>query len=443
MATALIVDQDMEFVLSIAELFRKEGFATETATDLREARNLLLRELPEVAMFAENVGGEASLEMLEDVDLHGVMEIYLVSPGRSLDTAIRAMRIGVSDYFEKPIDSDRLRENLRALTDEIECVVNSTAETTEHRGKLIGESPPMQRLYRLLKKCAPSDASILVSGESGVGKEVVARLIHELSGRSACELIAFNCGAIPHELMESELFGHVKGSFTGATANHKGFFERAAGGTLFFDEITEMDQGLQAKLLRALETHHVRPVGAEKDIEVDVRIIAATNVRLREALEEGTLREDLYYRLAQFPLSIPPLRERSEDLLLLADHFLQQQNEKQGTDKAFSEDVIELFRLHQWPGNVRELKNAVIHGHLLAGNVIEVEDLPDTIRASVLDPDARPEAFVGAPICEVERRHILATLEHYDGDKKRAAETLGISLKTLYNKLKLYEESPR
>lgn len=440
MATALIVDQDMETVLSVAELFREEGFATETANDLEQARKLLLKDRPEVAMFAERIGTESSLAMLEDVDLTGIMEIYLLSEGRSLDTAIHAMRIGICDYFEKPIDSDRLRGNLRLLNEEIECAVDGDAAIA-HRGRLIGESPPMQRLYRLIRKCAPSDASILVSGESGVGKELVARLIHELSDRSACELIAFNCSAIPHELMESELFGHVKGSFTGATANHKGFFERAAGGTLFFDEITEMDEGLQAKLLRALETHRVRPVGAEKDIDIDVRIIAATNVSLKEALEEGKLREDLYYRLAQFPLNVPALRDRDDDVLLLADHFLQQHNEKKGTDKTFSEDVIELFRLHQWPGNVRELKNAVIHGYLLAGNVIEVEDLPETTRGIVVDPGAETLPDVGVPISEVERRHVLATLEYYDGDKKRAAETLGISLKTLYNKLKLYEKS--
>ena len=281
---------------------------------------------------------------------------------------------------------------------------------------------------------------MLIIGKSGTGKELVMRLIHDLSPRSEGELVTVNCSAIARELMESELFGHTKGSFTGAASSHRGFFERAAGGTLFLDEITEMDIALQSKLLRALESGHIRRVGGEKDTAVDVRVIAATNVDPIEAVRDGLLREDLYYRLAQFPLHVPPLRERGNDLELLCNYFLQQQNEEAGIEKSFSEDVAEALRLYDWPGNVRELRNAIIHGHLVAGTVIELDDLPEQIR-DVVRGDRASSTGIGASIADVEREHILATLEHYGGDKKKAAETLGISLKTLYNRLNEYEDS--
>ena len=239
--------------------------------------------------------------------------------------------------------------------------------------------------------------------------------------------------------MESELFGHTKGSFTGAAKDHRGFFERASGGTLFLDEITEMDASLQAKLLRVLETQKVRPIGGEKDLDVDVRIVAATNQDPVEAVDDETLREDLYYRLAQFPLHVPPLRDRADDTLLLAEHFLAEQNELSGKQKTFDEKVLEALLLHDWPGNVRELKNAVIHSHLLAGETIEIEDLPNGIPSSMPGTGQFVRISVGTPLEEVERRHILSTLAHFQEDKNQTADALGISLKTLYNKLKKYD----
>ena len=439
MGTVLIVDDNMDVLLSLADLCRDNDYSVETAQNLDRARDLLLKRMPEVAIFSDYVDGDSSLDLLEQIDISRVMEVYLVSEDRSVDQASRAMRLGVSDYFGKPVDVARLAENLQSLSNEINCEQEGSI-TKNAKGLMIGESPPMQRLFRMIRKCAPTDVSVLVSGESGVGKELVAQTIHGLSARSNCKIDAVNCSAIAKELMESELFGHAKGSFTGAAQEHKGFFERASGGTLLLDEVSEMDVGLQAKLLRALETGKIRPVGGERDVAVDVRVIAATNQEPHAAMQEGRLREDLFYRLAQFPIRVPPLRERGDDIDLLADRFLATQNDETGIDKSLSDDVRECFRLYQWPGNVRELKNAVVQGHLLAGNVIEPKDLPDEIRSGSTGVTDSLTPAAGAPISEVERSHILKTLEKFDGDKKKASQSLGISLKTLYNRLNEYNE---
>lgn len=438
MPTALIVDQDMQNLLSLADVFRANGYTAETAQDLKHAREILLKRMPEVALFDERVEDECTLDLLEQVDMAEVVEIYLMSESRSVRSASRAMRLGVSDYLDKPVDKEHLGLNLRELNDEFNKNTEDDTVSKSGRGLLIGETPPMKRLYRFIRKCAPSDASILLTGESGAGKELVARTIHDLSNRSSEQMITVNCSAVPKELMESELFGHKKGSFTGATSNHRGFFERAAGSTLMLDEITEMDPSLQAKLLRVLEANKIRPIGGEKDIDVDVRIIAATNQDPVDAVDDGRLREDLYYRLAQFPLHVPPLRDKADDILLLAEHFLAEQNEASGVGKSFADDVADAFLLHDWPGNVRELRNAVIHGHLLAGDEITVEDLPDGIPSSMPRTGQSVRVSVGTPLAEVERRHILSTLAHFEGDKRKTAEALGISLKTLYNRLNKY-----
>lgn len=441
MSTALIVHDSMDVLLALADVCRGNGYSVETAQDLSRARDLLLKHMPEVAIFSDSVGGDSSLVLLEQVDVSRVMEIYLVSDERSVDEASRAMRVGVSDYFGDPVDTDRLAANLQELNNDIRCEADSSV-AKDARGLIIGESPPMHRLYRMIRKCAPSDATVLITGESGVGKELVALTIHSLSERAACEIVTVNCTAIAKDLMESELFGHTKGSFTGATRDHKGFFERASGGTLFLDEIGEMDFGLQAKLLRALETGRIRPVGGERDVAVEVRVVAATNQEPHEAMREGRLRDDLFYRLAQFPIRVPPLRERGDDIDLLADHFLSERNAATGIDKTLDDDVREAFRLYDWPGNVRELKNAVMQSHILAGSVIRPGDLPEELAAGGAGGiGATPPP--GAAISEVERRHILKTLEHFRGDKKKAAETLGISLKTLYNRLNEYDDQGR
>ena len=439
MPLALIVDDDPDSEVALREIFSRCGYRLKAVESLEEARELLLREMPDVAILADRVNGDDSIELLESLNLGPVMEIYLLSDDPTVSVATRAMRAGASDLFQKPVDEKRLERNLRELQEDLSAEEGSAEKNG--RGLLIGESRAMQKLYRLIRKCAPTNASIFVTGESGAGKELVAQTIHRLSDRAAKPFVALNCSALAPELMESELFGHKKGSFTGAVRDHRGYFQRASGGTLFLDEITEMDIGLQAKLLRAIETDRVKPVGDEKEVRVDVRIVAATNREAEEAVAEGKLREDLYFRLAQFPLSVPSLRERGEDIELLAEHFLAERNAETGHDKRFSAEVLEAFRLHDWPGNVRELRNAVLHGYVLAGSEIEVDDLPGRVLSTSPGSTDYIRLSVATPLAEVERRAILSTLEHFDGDKKRTAEALGISLKTLYNRLKRYRES--
>jgi len=439
-ATALIVDENADTLLQLSRIFREQGYSTETSQSIAEARDALLRRMPEVAMLNERVSGDSVLDLLAQLDLSRVMEIYLMSDKPTLDTATRAMQAGCSDFFEKPVDQARLQSNLEELKLESTGSWDTAdaASAKSGHGLLIGESRPMQRLTRLIRKVAPDEAAVLLAGESGTGKELVARTIHALSPRAGNEYLAINCSAVSPELMESELFGHVKGSFTGATRSHDGIFVRADGGTLFLDEITELDPQLQAKLLRVLETQVVTPVGGEKEIAVNVRIVSATNRDPHACIEDGTLREDLYFRLAQFPMRVPPLRERSSDIELLARHFLREQNEERGVEKAIGDDVIGVFQVHDWPGNVRELRNAVIHGHLLAGDTIEVNDLPDHMPQTNASQGGGFRTQIGMSLAEVERRHLLATLAHFDGEKKATAKVLGISLKTLYNRLKKY-----
>jgi two-component system, NtrC family, response regulator AtoC len=442
MLRALIVDDDVENLHVLSDTFRGEGFAVETADSLPKAREALLARMPEVAMLSERVNGDDVLALLEAVDLAQVMEIYLMSNTPSVRGATRAMRVGASDYFRKPVDRARLQNNLDHFCNEMTVDGEGRPDVDDGGGGLlVGRSTAMRRLYRLVRKCAPSDVTVLLVGESGTGKELVAQTIHQFSERAGGEFVALNCSAVTPELMESEMFGHKKGSFTGAARDHKGYFERASDGTLFLDEITEMSPGLQAKLLRALEVGRISPVGSECDVEVNPRIVAATNQDPAEAISTGQLREDLYYRLAQFPISVPPLRDRTDDIRLLAEHFLEDQNRASGLHKRFAPRVLESMQTHDWPGNVRELKNAVLHGFLLGGDEITTDDLPGSIPSRVTPSGDFIRVAIGSPLSEVERRLVLATLEHFNGDKKHAARVLGISLKTLYNRLKAYNDS--
>ena len=289
-----------------------------------------------------------------------------------------------------------------------------------------------------MRKVAVTNATVLISGESGTGKELVARQIHTLSGRAEGPFIALNCGAIPAELLESELFGHERGSFTGAERKHKGIFERAHEGTLFLDEITEMPMELQIRLLRVLETGSFTRVGGDDAISTDVRVLAATNRDPGKAAQDGKLREDLLYRLNVFPIEVPPLRERAGDISLLAQHFLERLNKEAGTAKALTPAALERLERHPWPGNVRELKNAIERAHIIAGDRIDSELLP--LKGAGLDATKSSGALpVGSSIAKVEQQLILATMERCRGDKRKAAEILGISLKTLYNKLGSYD----
>jgi DNA-binding NtrC family response regulator len=315
--------------------------------------------------------------------------------------------------------------------------------------RLIGNSSGMRKVRELIARVAPTDSTVLISGESGCGKELVAESVHAMSPRAARPFVAINCAAIPATLIEAELFGHERGSFTGATARREGVFERANGGTLLLDEITEMPLELQSRLLRVLETKRLNRVGGSADLPVDVRVIASTNRLPARAFEEGRLREDIYYRLAVVTIELPPLRERGDDVLLLAEFFLTELNLRNDTRKRLSEALRARFMRHRWPGNVRELRNAVERAYILCDGELDLgeQDMPTLRGAAGLEGRVHGDEIhmaIGATLDEIERTFILATLKHFEGDKRRAADVLGCSLKTLYNKLHAYqrERSP-
>lgn len=318
----------------------------------------------------------------------------------------------------------------------------SSDKSLKHFGIMYGVSPAMERLYQQVERVAATDATVLLVGESGTGKELIANAIHQVSARSEETFVAVNCGAIPAHLIEAALFGHEKGSFTGAVRQHIGYFEHASRGTLFLDEITEMPVDMQVKLLRVLESGTFLRVGGDEEVKVDVRLIAATNRDLESAVRQGNLREDLMYRLAVFPVRVPPLRERGSDIELLAQHFLQELNEKNNTQKTFSRSSLDVIRSYSWPGNVRELKNVVQRAFILATDTLNVEEcISDLSSKKPTLHEGYLNFFVGTPLAEAQREIILATLKHYSGNKRLTAEALGISLKTLYNRLKEYEPS--
>jgi DNA-binding NtrC family response regulator len=308
---------------------------------------------------------------------------------------------------------------------------------------ILGVSAAMQEVFRLIERVGPTEASVLLTGESGSGKELVARSIHDRSPRASGPFLAINCGAIPAGLIEAELFGYEKGSFTGAARTHAGVFERANGGTLLLDEITEMPLEMQTRLLRVLETRKFYRVGANVELPTDVRVIAASNRCPLQAVHGGQLREDLLYRLAVFPIELPPLRNRGNDVDLLAEHFLEELNAQAGTHKRFTPHSHVILKQHTWPGNVRELRNCIERAFILDDHLLELAPLiQSSARTSEgLDDRERLEIRVGSRIHDMERSLIVATLDYFQGNKRRAADALGCSLKTLYNKLNGYSQN--
>jgi two-component system, NtrC family, response regulator HydG len=329
--------------------------------------------------------------------------------------------------------------NVRSSTRET-LPLMARAEETDHFGVLFGSSAPMRELYRQIERVARTDASVLIIGESGTGKELIAKTIHECSLRRERPFIPVNCGAIPANLVEAELFGHEKGSFTGAIAQHIGYFEHASTGTVFLDEVTEMSAEMQVKLLRVLETSAFHRVGGNELVHVDMRVVAATNRDPEVAVGEGRFREDLLYRLAVVLIRVPPLRERGDDVELLARHFLDELNRSGNTSKTFSRRALDIVRGYQWPGNVRELRNTIHRAYIMSDSQVELTDPYAQSRAR--RPSVRDGLMsvpIGTPLADAQREFIFATLKHFDGDKRQAARALGISLKTLYNRLESYQ----
>jgi DNA-binding NtrC family response regulator len=447
----LIVDDEAGSRQGLSELVGSWGFSTDVAADGAEGLSKAKEFRPHVViadLVMPRMDGLGLLSGLEQ-DLDHLAVVMLTAKG-SIATAVEAMKKGAFDFLTKPVDTEQLRQVLdRALErssafERAERYRKNLRETGAF-GRMVGSSPAMVKLHDLLAKIGPSSASVLIVGESGTGKELVARTLHELSPRQKARFVAVNCAAIPETLLESEIFGHERGAFTGAEGRRQGLFELAGGGTLFLDEVAEMAPATQAKLLRVLEERSFRRLGGSEEIHVDVRVLAATNRDPVKALEEGKLREDLYYRLNVFTLELPPLRERKEDISLLVAAFIREVNERnQRSVVGIEDDALQAIRSYHWPGNLRELRNVIERSVIVAkGSRIRKEDLPPP----VLSPQARskPEASVefpvGTTVDEAERSLILKTLDATGQNKTKAAEILGISLKTLHNKLKKYRKT--
>ena len=445
MSHALIVDDDSDTAEMLAELVARQGFTASTARTMRDARRQLATNVPDVVFLDLVLPDGKGTELFNDKAALADTEVVLITGHASLETSIEALRLGATDYLIKPVSPGQVQGILERVMrpGQLQAEISDLRVELDRSGRfgdMWGGSPSMKRVYEQVSRVAATAVTVLIQGESGTGKELVAQTIHSLSRRRSRPFLAINCGAISPHLMESEIFGHEKGSFTGANRQHLGFFERAHGGTLFLDEITEMPPDLQVKLLRVLETGTFNRVGSTETQRADVRVLGATNRVPERAVVDGKLREDLLYRLNVFPLRLPPLRERREDIALLADHFLAEICKEEGKEKRLSKGAYERMNDYDWPGNVRELRNVVQRAYVMAsGATISDEWLElQAGRSSPATTDSMLSIRIGTTLADVERELIFATLEHFEGHKERTAAALGVSLKTLYNRLKEY-----
>jgi two-component system, NtrC family, response regulator AtoC len=444
MPHVLIAVEQEEARQALARQIRAEAFTVAEAEGVEVAIQRIDDRAPDLLLAGLCFSDGSAVSLLDRARDAGVGATVLVDE-EDAESVQESLKDGVTGFLARPFETEKIRELLQTVATSLgvsEEIAREQEKVEEGRfGRLVGGSRPMRRLYDLISRIAPSQATVLITGESGSGKEVVAHTIHELSRRRREPFVPVNCGAITPSLMESELFGHEKGAFTGASRQHRGFFEQADGGTLFLDEVTEMPADVQVKLLRVLESGDVTRVGAEASRSVDVRILAATNRVPETAVEEGVLREDLFYRLAVLPLAVPPLRDRLDDVPLLARHMLDAISRKEGMSRRLPDETLAVLQDYEWPGNVRQLRNAVYTAFLLSqGSDVEVDCLPPNVRGGVkIDLNSTVvQVPVGTSIKEAERRLILTTLAHYDGRKTATAETLGISVRTLYNRLHEY-----
>jgi DNA-binding NtrC family response regulator len=448
--SALVVEDDAGLRDSLSLLVAREGYDVRHAATRKEARQLLSESYADVVLLDLGLPDGDGIELLHDENLASNCDFVVMTGNASVESAVLAMRQGSLDYLTKPIDLSRLRTILASVARTREYKAEVRGLRNELRqlgrfGRLVGRSAAMQRVYDLISRVAPTEATVLLTGESGTGKELAAETIHALSRRRSTPFLGVNSSAVSATLIESELFGHEKGSFTGADSRRRGYFEEASGGTLFLDEVVDMPLDLQAKLLRVLETGAIIRVGASEVVPVDVRVIAATNRDPARAVREGALREDLFYRLNVFPIPMPPLREREDDVEMLADHFLEAVNSRDGSRKRWTPEARAKLRAYDWPGNVRELKNSVERAAILADTAIGPELIPlnqTRMSQSAAAAGAVLHVPIGSSLDDAERRLILATLAEMNGDKRRTADTLGIGLKTLYTRLNLYEAAP-
>jgi DNA-binding NtrC family response regulator len=451
----LIVEDELHALAGLAELVSGWGYRTETARDGIEGLEKVAEWFPGIIVTdlkMPRMDGIELLSRLSEMQLNAAV-IVLTAQG-SIERAVEAMKMGAYDFIQKPIDPTRLKTVLanasrqRETERELEVTRRKLRETG-FLGSLVGSSRKMQEMFAMIERVAPSTVSVLITGESGTGKELVARTLHELSPRRGKPFVAVNCAAIPETLIESEIFGHEKGSFTGAMERRAGCFELAEEGTLLLDEIGEMPVGTQAKLLRVLEDRKLRRLGSKVETPMNVRVLAATNKNPEEAVADGHLRGDLYYRLNVFNLHMPPLREHKEDIPAIIEALLADMNSKHGREvKGVDGEMLARLMAHDWPGNVRELRNTIERAVILCGEgYMETRHLPPTFGQRFMrsdqvsnnnSNDSGVHVEIGSTVDEAERMLILKTLESTRNNKTRAAEILGISLKTLHNKLKEY-----
>ncbi len=448
----LIVEDEENARQGYEALLRKWGFDVLAATNAEEALARFSEFRPAALIADVELPGMDGLELLHRLgdELRDVPALIITGKG-SDERAVAAIEAGAFWYIEKPLKAPVLRALLDRALGKARDRKQLTTLTRELRdsgrlGELVGASKPMQELMRLVELAAPSSASVLITGETGSGKEIAARSIHRLSPRAGQAFVAINCSAIPETLMESEIFGHEKGAFTGAAERRLGCFELADGGTLLLDEIGEMPAPTQAKLLRVLEDHKVRRLGSKTETPVDVRVVAATNKDPEQAVAKGQIRQDLYFRLNVFHLHLPPLREHKEDLPMLVEHILRDINAKHSRQvRGVNSEVLDLFRSYTWPGNVRELRNALERAAIVCDReLIGRQHLPadfGRVQAMASSGLSSLRFPMGTTVEAAERELILQTLAATNNNKTRAAELLGISLKTLHNKLKEYESA--
>ena len=449
--SVLIVDDEATLREVLSLRLEKWGFEVRTAADATEAYEQFADHPPDIILSDVVMPGDSGFDLLRHMlDRDTPPMVILMTAHGTIESAVQGIKEGATDFLTKPIDYTRLHallERTRARRDEEQRAAELEHDLRERPGLggLIGVSRPMEALYETVRLLASSEASALISGESGTGKEVVARTVHELSSRRDGPFVAVNAAAMPEGLIESELFGHEKGAFTGALRDREGFFEAANGGTLFLDELAEMPIALQPKLLRVLEDGVVKRLGSNKEVHFDVRVLAATNRNPLEAIEQGLLREDLFFRLNVFDITIPPLRQRPGDLPLLVQHLIGLVNRKHGTEVVGArEEAVEALGRYRWPGNVRELRNVVERSVIHAREGwIETKHLPRYVTGAAPQRDTPLAIPEGTTVAELEKELILQTLEQAGNNKAEAARRLGLNVKTIRNKLRSYEEAPK
>lgn len=447
MATILVVDDEKNIRSGLCIAFEDEGYDTLEAADGQEAWSIVNRKSVDLVVTDLRMPGMSGYDLLKKISsAYPTLPVIVLTGHGSIEDAVQAMRDGAVDFFTKPVDLDHLiltvgkalhNRTISEQNTRLKAELDTLRKRQGYDG-IVGKSSAVAKMMEVIQQVAPSKASVLVTGESGTGKELVADAIHSLSNRSQGPFIKVNCASLSPTLLESELFGHEKGAFTGAVSQKKGRFELADGGTIFLDEIGEIDQNTQIKILRVLQERSFERVGGEETLHVDVRIVAATNRDLEEEIRKGSFREDLYYRLNVVHIHVPPLRERKEDIPLLVASFIKTFNEEDGRSiEGFTPAARKALMAYSWPGNIRELRNTVESCVVMArGRTIDVDELPPHIVDSGLDETV--SVRIGTRLEDAERMIILSTIDHCKGNKTRAAEVLGIGRKTLHRKLEEY-----